>query len=196
MNFIIIFICLIIGVSIYIYFDSQSSNMIYVISNVDNKKYLVRNVEDKQNAADLIGSICNRLNKLLNYFQIHNGHEERVKRLVHKFNSNSICESTENNKYTSYSINKGEKIVLCLRTKDGTNTLIDINTLMFVVLHEIAHVMTISIGHTPEFWSNFKFILKTSVNIDIYNKIDYSKDPQPYCGIKVTDSPLHNKSIN
>ena len=44
-------------------------------------------------------------------------------------------------------------------------------------------------------WSNFKFILKVSVKLNIYNKVDYSKDPQPYCGIKVTDSPLFNEAI-
>lgn len=196
MNFIIVFICIILGISIYIYFESKNSNMIYIISNADNNKYLVRNIEDKQNAADLLGTMCKKIQKLLNYLEVHNGGEDRVKRLIKKFNPNNICESHADNKYTSYSINKGEKIVMCLRTKDGTNRLIDINTLMFVILHEIAHVMTISIGHTPEFWSNFKFILKISVKIDIYNQIDYSKDPQPYCGIKVTDSPLYNKSIS
>jgi predicted metal-dependent hydrolase len=169
--------------------------MIYVLSNVDNNKYLVRNVEDKQNAADLLGNMCKKIQKLLNYLELHNGGEDRVKRLIKKFNPSNICESTPNNKYTSYSINKGEKIVMCLRTKDGTDKLIDINTIMFVILHEIAHVMTISIGHTQEFWSNFKFILKISVKTNIYNQVDYSKDPQPYCGIKVTDSPLYNKSI-
>jgi hypothetical protein len=169
--------------------------MIYVISNVNKKKYLVRNSEDKQQASDLLATMCERINTLLDHLDVNYGSEERVKRLIKKFNPNNICESTPNNKYTSYSINKGEKIVMCLRTKDGFNTIIDINTLMFVLLHEITHVMTLSIGHTKEFWSNFKYILKVSVKLNIYNKVDYSKDPEPYCGIKVTDSPLYNKSI-
>ena len=195
MDFILVFICFIIGISIYIYFESKTTDMTYVISNVDNKKYLVRNVDDKQVASDLLATICKRVNILIDYLDVHYGSEDRIKRLVKKFNPNNICESTPNNKYTSYSINKGEKIVMCIRTKDGLNTIIDINTLMFVLLHEISHVMTKSIGHTKEFWSNFKFILKVAVKINIYNKVDYSKEPKPYCGIKVTDSPLYNKSI-
>jgi hypothetical protein len=66
---------------------------------------------------------------------------------------------------------------------------------MFVTIHELAHIMTLSIGHTKEFWSNFKFLLKASVKVGIYDNVDYSKTPQPYCGIEVNDSPLHNKSI-
>lgn len=195
MEFILVFICFIIGISIFIYLESKTTNMIYVVSNVNKKKYLVRNSEDKQQASDLLATMCERINTLLDHLDVNYGSEERVKRLIKKFNPNNICESTPNNKYTSYSINKGEKIVMCLRTKDGFNTIIDINTLMFVLLHEITHVMTLSIGHTKEFWSNFKYILKVSVKLNIYNKVDYSKDPEPYCGIKVTDSPLYNKSI-
>ena len=85
--------------------------------------------------------------------------DPRVKRLVKKYNPNNISESIEGSKYTSYSLNKGEKIVLCLRSKTKEAKLTDINTLMFVLLHELAHIMTVSIGHTKN-WSNFKFILK------------------------------------
>ena len=52
--------------------------------------------------------------------------------------------------------------------------------------------MTKSIGHTPEFWKNFKFLLQNAVAINLYTNEDYSKNPKPYCGIKVTDSPLNN----
>jgi hypothetical protein len=34
-----------------------------------------------------------------------------------------------------------------MRQKDGTDELVDINTLMFVALHEMGHIMSVSIGH-------------------------------------------------
>ena len=34
----------------------------------------------------------------------------------------------------------------------------------FVALHELSHVMTVSVGHTQEFWENFKFLLKEAVD--------------------------------
>lgn len=38
---------------------------------------------------------------------------------------------------------------------------------MFVLLHEMAHLMTESIGHTPEFWTNFKKILQDGIQVGI-----------------------------
>jgi predicted metal-dependent hydrolase len=156
----------------------------------------VRNVDDKQEAANMLANMRSRLEKLIQNIEMNYPNDPKVKRLVNKFNPDRISESLRGSKYTSYSINKGEKIVLCLRSKDITQKLTDINTLMFVTLHELAHIMTVSIGHTKEFWSNFKFILKIAVQIGVYDNIDYSQNPQPYCGIEVNDSPLHNKSID
>ena len=155
MDFIVIFICLIIGISIFIYFDSNNTNMTYQFSQIDNKKYLVRNIDDKQNAADLLATMCKRIHILLDYLNVHYGSEDRIKRLLKKFNPNNICESTPNNKHTSYSINKGQKIVFCIRSKK-TGKLVDLNTLMFVALHEVGHLVTDEIGHTPTFWKNFR----------------------------------------
>ena len=38
-----------------------------------------------------------------------------IDRMVNNFNPNNISESDKNNKYTSYSVNKGEKIVFCVK---------------------------------------------------------------------------------
>ena len=61
---------------------------------------------------------------------------------------------------------------------------------MFVAIHELAHLMSKSIGHTTEFWDNMRFLLEKGIEIGIYNHIDYSKKPEDYCGIKITDTPL------
>ena len=107
-------------------------------------------------------------------------------------NPNNISESGAKSKHTSYSVNKGEKIIFCLRQKNEEQTFVDENTVMFVAIHELAHIMTLSIGHEPEFWNNFKVLLKEAVALGIYQKEDYSKNPKPYCGITVSDNPLYN----
>ena len=59
--------------------------------------------------------------------------------------------------FTAYSENKGRKIAFCLnKKKENDNNLIDENTLMFVAIHEMAHITTESIGHDKTFWDNFK----------------------------------------
>ena len=73
--------------------------------------------------------------------------------------------------------------------KEKGGSLIDLNTLTYVALHELAHVATLSVGHTPEFWKNFKFLLTQAKNINIYDPVNYKQNPQQYCGMKITDNP-------
>ena len=129
-NFLFLFIFFIIILSLFIYTESRNNEIIYVKSNIDNRQYLVRNQEDKQDAADLLANMRGRLEKLINYMKINYPNDKRVERLIRKFNPDRISESLKGSKYTSYSINKGEKIVLCLRSKDMQQKLTDINTFL------------------------------------------------------------------
>lgn len=190
-NFVPMFIIVFLSLCSYMYVEGLNNEVTYVKSSIDNKEYLVRNVDDKQKAADLLSQMSININKLLDYLK-EKYESEPVKRLLNKYDPTNITESSSSSKYTSYSVNKGEKIVLCIRSRDENAKLIDLNTLMFVSLHELAHIMTISIGHTDEFWTNFKFLLTKSIELNIYKEIDYSKYPQKYCGITITDSPLYN----
>ena len=115
-----------------------------------------------------------------------------MKRLVAKYNPRKISETLPTSEYTAYSENKGEKLAFCLDTEKGSGSLIDSNTLTFVALHELAHVATESIGHTEEFWDNFKFLLIEAKKIGLYDPVDYSKDPQRYCGMDITDNPYYD----
>lgn len=177
---------------IYLYFENKSNEVTYVISEIDNKKYLVRNLPDKNHAANLLANIRKKLDKLKIHLEKEYSDDPRTERLVKRFNPDAIVEAGANSKHTSYSINKGEKVVLCLRSRDENQNLEDENIVMFVVLHEISHIITKSIGHTQEFWDNFEFILKESVKINIYTHVDFNSNPASYCGVKITDSPLSN----
>lgn len=113
-----------------------------------------------------------------------------INRLKSNFNENNISENTPDAKYTSYSVNKGEKIFMCIRNKNKNEELVDKNTLLFVAIHELGHLITEEIGHPPQFWKNFKFLLKYAINNNIYKYIDFNKYPKQYCGTSITDSPL------
>ena len=192
-KFVNIFTIMLIVLIYTIYNENKNNDLIYVESEKDGRKYLVRNLPDKNDAANLMSNLRENLVTIRDYLESNNSKESRVKRLLQKFNPNNIMENKKGSKYTSYSINKGEKVVFCMRSKDNRQELIDINTMMFVALHELSHIMTASIGHTEEFWKNFKYLLQLAVSLGIYKKVDYSVNPQQYCGMKVTDSPLINK---
>ena len=116
--------------------------------------------------------------------------KDEIELLIQNYNPDSLSESSPGNKFTSYSINKGKKIVYCLRSKDGANRLVDNNTILFVAIHELGHVMTKETGHVPPFWDNMKFLLKVAIKLDIYEYVDYNKKNQEYCGTQITDTPL------
>jgi len=179
----------------YMYIDNNNNEVAYVVSGFDNQKYLVRNLSDNGDAADLLARTKGKLLKLCEYLKENYENKDGISQLLDRFNPNSITEAGKNTKYTSYSVNKGEKIVLCLRSRDEQEQLIDDNTLMFVALHELAHIMTKSIGHTKEFWRNFKFLLKRAIELNIYQNEDYNSQPKPYCGIMVSDTPMNDSSI-
>ena len=115
-----------------------------------------------------------------------------LERLVKNFNPNKISETTPDAKYTSYSVNKGEKIVMCIRNKKTVNQdIINLNTLMFVALHETAHLMTKSVGHHPEFWDNFRILINIAVDpkVNVYKEVDFNLYPEAYCGMTINSVP-------
>lgn len=169
--------------------DKSFSDMTYVRCRTNGQDYRVRNLEDKQEAAEILGRTHNRLKQACSILQKNHPTDQRVLRLLDRFPNTTLAESDGSGNHTSYSINKGEKIVMCLRSKDGTNRLADENLILFVALHEISHIMTRSVGHSPEFWGNFKFVLENCQQAGLYKCIDFNKNPKRYCGITVNNSP-------
>jgi predicted metal-dependent hydrolase len=186
----IIITLVIIIISFLLKYESISSDLTYVTSNIDNRQYLVRNVNDKEDAANMLAKIRQNLERVVEYLKDNNISDERVQLLVNRFNPDVLSESLPNTSYTSYSVDKGKKIVFCLRSKDDKNKLIDMNTIMFVAIHELAHIMTKSIGHTDEFWDNMRYLLKIGIKVGVYQKVDYSKNPVQYCGISISSTVL------
>lgn len=166
-----------------------------VKSSVDGHIYQVRDMPDKQEAADLLARVRQRMQKLYNYLIATYPEKLQVKQLRQNFkpDPSRISESTPDAEHTSYSVNKGESVHLCLRQRQGNNeSLVKENVMTFVALHEMAHMITTTIGHGPDFWNNFGWLLKISEEQGIYTYEDFSAHPVSYCGVKITDSPKYD----
>ena len=190
LGYIIIFFIII--VSIKIYKESDAFNLKCIISDVDGNKYCVRERHKLELAADMLARTTTKLKQIVSHVAEKFPDRENVKRLKEGFNPTKVVETLPTSEFTAYSENKGEKIAFCLDTEKGNNKLIDENTLMFVGIHEISHIATKSVGHTDEFWKNFKFLLEQAVALNIYTPIDYKKKPQKYCGMEITDNPYYD----
>lgn len=160
----------------------------------DGLQYEMQNLPNKEKAVEVMASIHGNLVKLYEYYKTtpNVSSDPAVARFVARFSSDVFVENDMASPDTSYSENKGQKIVVCLRdkTKPPQYPIIDENTIMFVMLHEMAHLMTETIGHTQEFWTNFKRILHDAVQLGIYHPVNYAQRPTPYCGMTITDTPL------
>jgi len=182
-------------ICMYKYLDNMNSfDLKCIVSGVDGNKYCVRERKQVDKAADLLAKTTEKSKKLVEYVFKKYPNQENAIRLKNGFNPKQIMETLPTSTYTAYSENKGEKLAFCLNVKNKENeNLIDENTLMFVAIHELSHVATKSIGHKTEFWDNFKFLLQEAKVAGIHDPVDYKKDPQEYCGMKIHDNPYYDK---
>lgn len=186
----LIVLCLIILIMLLMYYLWTTTQSVYVISRIDNKPYLVRNLSDKQQSADTLAQIRRNIKNLVKYMKAHPSekYHSYIDNLVQKIDHVLMTENISDFMYTSYSVNKGEQLVFCLRSRKNKDELHDLNLMMYVVLHEISHIACPEYGHGELFKGIFKYITETSVQIGIYKPIDFKHDNKEYCGVQITDS--------
>ena len=185
-------VAFVILVGLKIYYDSDMFNLKCVVSTVDGEKYCVRERSKIQLAADLLAKVMDRCKQLVIYVGEKYNDDPDVMRLVERFDPKRVSETLPTSEFTAYSENKGEKLAFCLTKQKGGSKLIDLNTLTFVAIHELAHIMTQSEGHKQVFWQNFKFLLEEAKSAGIYNPVDYKTKPKEYCGMTITDNPFYD----
>jgi hypothetical protein len=171
-----------------------SNDIQYIQSSFDNNFYLVQSLPNSSIAANILAKIKFNLNLLLthllsniNSFRFSH-YSSYILNISNKFHNVVFSENSITSEYTSYSINKGEELKFCLRSKKTKILYKDFNLLMFVAIHELSHIACPEYNHTPLFWKIFKFLLFESEIIGIYKKIDFSLYPRNYCGIVISNS--------
>jgi hypothetical protein len=175
--------------------SSSKYPLVDVKSTVDGKIYRVRDMPDKQQAADLLARVRQKMLRLYSITRDKFPNKPQVRQWVKNFTPDPerFSEATPDAEHTSYSVNKGEKVHLCLRQREGSNeSLVDENVMVFVAIHEMAHIVTPSVGHEPEFWNNFAWLLKQAEANGIYTYQNFKAHPVSYCGLTITDSPAYD----
>ena len=181
----------------YIGINSSKYPTIQVKSNVDGQIYTVRDMPDKQEAADIMAKVRIKMNKLKVHVESSYPDKPQVKQLSKNFEATSsrIYEATPDAEFTSYSVNKGESIHFCLRERQEENeSLVHEDIVTIVAIHEMGHVITKTVGHGPDFWNNFAWLLQEAERVGIYKHRDFRAHPVSYCGMKITDQPTYDAS--
>jgi hypothetical protein len=173
----------------------SSYPLVDVKSTVDGKVYKVRDLPDKQEAANLMARVRRKIETLCDHLETKYKDKLQVQQLIRNFKAepSRFIESTPDSSHTSYTVNKGEAMHLCLRQRDGgPEKLVSDNVMTFVAIHELAHTITRTIDHGPDFWNNFGWILREGEGINVYQHQDFTAQPVAYCGVKITDSPKYD----
>lgn len=142
------------------------------------KEYYVLDSPQKQYVADMLDKVSHKIEKLVELLPSDNA--------IHTKFSGTLEESAPmmGQKFMGYTVNKGQRIALCVEPKT------DENTLMFIAIHELAHVMTDEYDHNEQFWNNMKTLLKIAEENGLYTYYDYSKEPVEFCGKRIESTPL------
>jgi hypothetical protein len=167
-----------------------------VKSSIDNKYYSVRSSlpeDTKREVADKLALINRNIKTLINYIERGNDKDSKYQRnvalLKQRYRENSITENI-GMEDTTFTVNKGESIEFCITTRNSKEEVYDINKLMFVTIHELAHIGSESYNHTKEFTNFFIFLLKNAIQCNVYKYQNYYKQPEEYCGITIDKTPL------
>ena len=179
--------------------------LIYSIRNAglvraefDGQVYMVQELPDKSKAVDFLIKLKTDLASIAQKSLDRAKKEDNkdyisyIQIIVDKLNSVFIREVEKDSPYTSYSVNKGEELVFCLRNKQS-NEFYDYNKVLYVAVHEIAHIGCPEIGHTKLFFELNKYLLEVAKDNDMYSYNDYNAKPEEYCGIQIYTNVLNYK---
>jgi hypothetical protein len=190
--------------------DTKYTNNTKNIYAKDGKSYKVHNFNDANDAANALAEMNSVMVKLiahLKYKYVGRGYQKNefvsnydkisaVNNILNRYNPDNLVENSPNDKIdTSYTLNKGSTIAFCLREKNANGDLHDINTLIFVAIHELVHIAIDDNDHPPIFWKTFKWLLQEAELGNIYFSQDYQKNPVKYCGMGVNYNPLYDDSV-
>jgi hypothetical protein len=178
---------------IYIFLFYNKKNVVLVRGSDNFTQFLVYNDEQKNESAKLLEVITNNMFKIKDYLYQNIEKFPEMKDYIKQLNRNLnkertlIYENDPKSELTSFSVNKGEEIALCLKSKK-TGSMHNINLMMYVTIHEMAHIACPEIGHGDLFKKIFKFLCEQSIVIGVYKYDDYENNPIEYCGMMLSSS--------
>lgn len=168
-------------------------NIKEVKSSFDSNKHNVQgDLPCPTCASDTMAKIHHNTTKLIEHLKKNYPNDPRTIRLKSRYNPEAVYEgrpSPGGLGDTSYTINKGQKLVYCIRSGRDKSKIHDIDHLGLVYLHELSHLAAQGFGHGEEFQDTLKWILERAVEINIYDPINYREKPREYCGIIISSNP-------
>lgn len=164
--------------------------------NKPTKYYVMSRYNNKNEAANILHNLniftMKLLDKMNDYYKNNPTSMKLIHNLITKYDPDYLEENdpTFTVGHKTFTLNF-QRISICLRKKSGE--FYDMNTLQFVMMHELSHIAALEKNHDDYFWLVFKFILQSAANLVEYVPVDYSQYPFVYCGISVSHNPYYSE---
>ena len=153
----------------------------YIQTN--NNQYLVKNTENKLKKVEILDKLFSDIDYILSQFKLEGYDIESVRK---KIKNMEIIENLTDED-SSYTINKGERMVVCLANRE-TDKIYNYNLILYVLLHEVSHMICKSYGHGEEFKIIFHKLCKKAIELGKYKYVNYKKYPEEYCSLTLNTS--------
>jgi hypothetical protein len=161
--------------------------MCYVRAN-NGRYYFVKDLSGKNQVAEILARLETHGDRFVAYCKTSAyRNDPRIQNLVKRWNGTLSETSSHDSKEAGYTLNK-RHVSLCIRNEQGNVE--DFNSSVFVLLHEMTHVASDTIGHHVDFWRDNKFILHLADQAGFYTYKDFEKEPTNYCGHRLSSNPL------
>ena len=180
---------------IFIYLYLNYNNIIYVPTNFGTKSLIYKDNKNQLSKSELLNKIIDNMYYLRDYLYENINEYPDFKVYIIQLKNNFtpertiIYETDPKSDYTSYSVNKGEELSICLKDKQS-NELYNINLLMYVVIHEMSHFACPEIGHGLLFQKIFHQFTLVAIELGLYTREDYNNNPINYCGLLLNSNIL------
>jgi hypothetical protein len=194
-------ILIVILIVIFIIYKIYAYTEIHYQKGIDGKTYAIRltNKSEQfyQESANQLAEINKRIEQLIKHldekFKNDDSKNYFIKKLKESYSHDILSEASIDSRYTTFTIDKSE-MHICLRSRDSHEKMYNINTLMYVVLHELGHLCNYNkqgnpiMGHGIEFKRIFKFLTEEAIKINIYEDQEFDNKPSEYCNIIINSS--------
>lgn len=105
---------------------------------------------------------------------------KKLKRIYDVIKKRDIFQNIDQES-TSYTLNKKD-LYMCLKGS--------FNDIVYVFIHELAHLGNETWDHDENFKKLNKYLLKKAIKKGLYNNINYKNEPKKYCGINIKKNIL------
>lgn len=159
--------------------------------------YLTSDDDKTDEIKNLMIDISDSVDSIIDYCKNNEyPSKERSTKICERWKRVKFKEILPNDSHIAYLVDKDRILRLCFRKNFTTGEIENRNTMMFVILHELGHLMSESYGHNAEFRNNFLELIRVAGFLKLYTPIHYSDSPTTYCGTEIYTSPCEYDRCN